>query len=160
MNLRDHEFNAIDGGIIRLADLVGRAVLIVNTASECATTPQYAGLQRLHERYGDRGLVVIGVPSNDFGEQEPGGEEEIRDFCTRVYGVTFALAARHKVIPPDEHPFYRDLAEELGDIARPQWNFHKYLFAPGGELVGLWDSDIEPEADEIIETIEASLPAS
>lgn len=158
MNAHDYAFDAIDGGTIRLGDYAGRAILVANTASECETTPQYAGLQALHERYGDRGLVVVGVPSNDFGEQEPGDEAAIRSFCAREYGVTFPLTAKQRVIPPDEHPLYRDVAAELGDVARPQWNFHKYLFAPDGELVGLWDSRVEPQSEEVVEPIEAALP--
>lgn len=159
MNAHDYEFPSIDGGAIRLGDHGGRALLVVNTASECDTTPQYAGLQVLYGRYGNRGLVVIGVPSNDFGEQEPGDEATIRAFCTREYGVSFPLTAKQKVIPPDEHPLYRDVAAEFGDVARPQWNFHKYLFDPDGELAGLWDSRIEPQAEELVEGIEAVLPS-
>lgn len=157
MNAHDHEFPAIDGGTIRLADYAGTPVLLVNTASECGMTPQYAGLQRLHERYRERGLVVIGVPSNDFGGQEPENEAGIARFCETHYGVTFPLAAKQRVIPPDEHPLYRDIAAELGDVARPQWNFHKYLIGPEGEFAGLWESRTDPEPAEIIDDIEAAL---
>ncbi len=157
MNVHGFEFPAIDGGTLRLADYAGRPLLIVNTASECDTTPQYAGLQRLHERYADSGLVVIGVPSNDFGEQEPGDAAGIRAFCSGHYGVTFALAAKQNVVPPAEHPLYAAIAEELGDIARPRWNFHKYLFAADGGLAGLWDSGMDPDSAEIREAIEAAL---
>lgn len=158
MNAHEHGFAAIDDGAIRLAEHAGDPILLVNTASECDTTPQYAGLQRLHERYADRGLLVLGVPSNDFGEQEPGDDATIRAFCEQQYGVTFPLAAKQKVIPPDEHPLYAAVAVELGDMGRPTWNFHKFLFAGDGELAGLWDSRTPPEADEIIEAVEALLP--
>lgn len=157
MNLHDHEFSAIDGGTIRLRDHADGPILVVNTASECGTTPQYAGLQALHEQYADQGLTVIGVPSNDFGEQEPGDEDEIRAFCRREYGVSFPLTAKQHVIPPDEHPFYREIASELGDVARPQWNFHKYLVGTDGDLAGLWDSQTEPRSADIVETIETAL---
>lgn len=157
MNLHDHEFPAIDGGTIRLRDHADGPILVVNTASECGTTPQYAGLQTLHEQYAERGLTVIAVPSNDFGEQEPDDEERIRAFCTHEYGVSFPLTAKQHVIPPDEHPFYREIASELGDVARPQWNFHKYLVGADGDLTGLWDSQTEPRSADIIETIETAL---
>ena len=108
MNAHDYEFTGIERGTIRLSDYTGRAILLVNTASECETTPQYARLQALHERYGDRGLIVIGVPSNDFGGQEPADEAAILSFCRGEYGVTFPLAAKHDVavrIPAEDAPF-------------------------------------------------------
>ena len=158
MNLHAHAFEAIEGGAVRLGDYAGRPVLIVNTASECDTTPQYAGLQRLYERYGDSGLMIVGVPSNDFGQQEPGDDETIRGFCSGRYGITFPLTAKQRVIPPDEHPLYAAIAAELGDLGRPDWNFHKFLFDGDGELAGLWDSRTPPESGEIVEAIAAQLP--
>jgi len=157
MSAHDFSFPAIDGGTLRLADFKGKPVLVVNTASECGYTPQYADLQQLWRRYRERGLVVLGVPSNDFGAQEPGGESEIKSFCQTNYGVDFPMTAKQTVIGGGAHPFYRWIAAELGEDAAPRWNFHKYLVAPDGSLAGLWPSNIEPLAPEITAAIEAAL---
>lgn len=157
MNAHDYEFTSIDGHPLRLADYAGRVILLVNTASECVTTPQYAALQRLWERYGAHGFAVIGVPSNDFGEQEPGDEAAIRAFCNEHYGVTFPLTTKQRVVPPDEHPLYRDLGTFFGDAGRPTWNFHKYLIDGDGEFVDLWDSRTPPDDPEIVAAIEHQL---
>ncbi len=159
MSAHDFKFDAIDGGgqSIRLADYRGRALLVVNTASECAYTPQYAGLQQLADRFTQRGLVVVGVPSNDFGSQEPGSEGEIQQFCTANYAVSFTLTAKQHVVGPHAHPLYRWLEESLGEIAAPKWNFHKYLFGPDGQLAGLWESSTDPLDEELVETVEQLL---
>jgi len=157
MSAHDFTFPSIDGGTLRLADYKGKPVLVVNTASECGYTPQYAGLERLWRTYRDRGLVVLGVPSNDFGAQEPGAEPAIKSFCEVNYGVDFPLTAKQTVIGGTAHPFYRWVAAELGEDAAPKWNFHKYLVAPDGSLAGLWPSNIEPLAPEITAAIEAAL---
>jgi len=157
MNAHDFEFTRIDGGTLRLADYAGRALLVVNTASECGYTPQYAGLQQLSDRFGESGLVVIGVPSNDFGAQEPGSEGEIQNFCTSRYDVSFLLTSKQKVAGSDAHPFYGWLVGQLGDIGAPQWNFHKYLVGPDGELAGLWASATDPQDPELVESIEQIL---
>jgi glutathione peroxidase len=117
-------------------------LLLVNTASQCGFTPQYAGLQKLHETYGTRGLVVLGVPSNDFGAQEPGGETEIAKFCETGFGVTFPMTAKQKVIGGTAHPLYRWIATELGEGAAPRWNFHKYLFGRHGQLIDAYPSKV------------------
>ena len=158
MSAHDFTFPGIDGTSLPLAAYGGKAVLIVNTASECGFTPQYAELQRVWESYRDRGLVVVGVPSNDFGRQEPGAEAQIRDFCTRRYGVDFPLAAKQTVIGPDAHPFYRWVESELGEGLAPRWNFHKYLVDPEGTLVGSWPSKVPPLSPEIVAAIEEALP--
>jgi glutathione peroxidase len=134
-------------------------VLIVNTASECGYTPQYAALQQLWQRYRDRGLVVLGVPANDFGAQEPGDEPAIASFCQTNYGVDFPLTAKQTVIGGAAHPFYRWVAAEFGEAAAPKWNFHKYLVAPDGSLAGLWPSAVEPLDPEIVAAIESALPS-
>jgi glutathione peroxidase len=149
-------FPAIDGGTLRLADFKGRPVLIVNTASECGYTPQYAGLEALWRRYRDRGLVVLGVPANDFGAQEPGSESAIQTFC-QTYGVDFPMTAKQTVIGGTAHPFYRWIAAEFGEAATPKWNFHKYLVAPDGSLAALWPSDVDPLDPEITGAIESAL---
>ncbi len=114
----------------------GRPVLVVNTASFCGYTPQYRDLEALWQRYRERGLVVLGVPSNDFGQQEPGSAAEIKQFCETNYAVDFPLAQKCRVIGGEAHPFYRWVAESLGEAGTPRWNFHKYLIAPDGELAG------------------------
>jgi glutathione peroxidase len=136
----------------------GRALLVVNTASKCGFTGQYAGLQRLYEAYRDRGLVVIGVPSNDFGGQEPGGEADIAAFCGDRFGVTFPLATKTRVKGANAHPFYRWAAGELGGIARPRWNFHKYLVAPDGRLAGWFSTLTPPTSRRVARAIERLLP--
>lgn len=158
MSFYDFSFAGIDGRTLLLAEFKGRPVLVVNTASECGYTPQYAGLQRLWERYRERGLVVLGIPSNDFGAQEPEIEEDIREFCATHYGVDFPMTVKQTVIGADAHPFYRWIVDQTGDAGAPRWNFHKYLIGPNGELLDIWPSRVEPLAKEITAAIEAWLP--
>lgn len=158
MSVHQFEFDSIDGGELPLSRFRDRAVLVVNTASECGFTPQYRGLQALWERYRDRGLVVLGVPSNDFGDQEPGGEDEIEAFCETNYGVDFPLTAKQHVVGEAAHPLFRWIAHELGEIGEPRWNFTKYLFAPDGALAGVWPSEVEPLSDDVVSTVEEVLP--
>jgi glutathione peroxidase len=154
-----HDFTlpSIGGGEIRLKDFAGEAVLLVNTASECGFTPQYKDLEALWREKKDKGLVVIGVPSNDFGAQEPGGEAAIKSFCEKNYGVTFPLSAKQKVSGPGAHPLYRWIAAELGEDAAPKWNFHKYLIGPDGALAGAWPSRVAPRAPELARAIEDAI---
>ena len=149
MNAHDFVFRSIDGAALPLRDFAGRAVLVVNTASECGFTPQYEGLQALWEAHRDGGLVVLGVPSNDFGGQEPGRETEIKAFCELNYGIDFPLTDKQQVIGPNAHPFYRWVAETLGEDQAPRWNFHKYLIDPEGEVVAAWPSRVAPNAPEL-----------
>lgn len=158
MSAHAFEFKGIDGGTVALSSFRGRPVMIVNTASECGFTPQYAELETLWRRYRDRGLVVLGVPSNDFGAQEPGSESEIKNFCESTFAVDFPLTAKQTVIGGDAHPFYRWVVEEVGETAAPKWNFHKYLVGPDGELAGLWPSKVKPLDPEVTATIESLLP--
>ena len=146
----DFTFSAITGGEINLADYKGRTLLVVNTASECGFTPQYGDLQRLWERYKDRGLVVLGVPSNDFGAQEPGTDAEIHDFCTATYHVDFPMTAKQHVTGADAHPFYAWVASEGGDAAIPAWNFHKLLIGPDGTFLRSFSSKVTPMSDELL----------
>jgi glutathione peroxidase len=136
-------FPALAGGDIRLADYAGRPLLVVNTASLCGFTPQYAGLQELWSQFHERGLMIIGVPSNDFGGQEPGGVTEIAETAQHQYGVTFPIAAKAVVRGPNAHPFYRWAAD-----ARPKdvpgWNFHKYLIGRDGYIAEVFPSTVEP----------------
>jgi glutathione peroxidase len=157
MSAHDFSFTTIDGKPLHLGDLAGKAVLMVNVASYCGFTPQYTDLQKLHETYGSRGLVVLGVPSNDFGAQEPRGEAEIASFCESMYGVSFPLTAKQKVIGPDAHALYGWIAAEAGEAAAPKWNFHKYLIGKDGSLLGAWPSRVRPGSGEITEAVEAAL---
>jgi glutathione peroxidase len=158
MSAHDFEFTAIDGQPLKLSQFVGKPVLIVNTASECGLTPQYRGLQALWERYRDRGLVVLGVPSNDFGGQEPGTEAEIKSFCSSTYKVGFPMTAKYAVIGGKAHPFYKWAVAEAGEKAAPQWNFHKYLIGADGALVATFASRVAPDDAKIVAEIEARLP--
>ena len=149
------EFDALGGGTIDLDALRGRAVLVVNTASLCGFTDQYAGLQALQDSYGDAGLTVIGVPSDDF-RQELGSDAEVAEFCEVNYGLTFPLATITHVTGEDAHPFYRWLAETYD--ARPSWNFDKALLDADGRLVAFEGAGTRPESPRMIRAIEAVLP--
>ncbi|EHN11195.1 Glutathione peroxidase [Patulibacter medicamentivorans] len=161
MPLLDTPVRSLAGEPASLADHADKALLIVNVASRCGLTPQYAGLERLQQAYGERGLQVLGVPSNQFAGQEPGSAEEIASFCSTTYGVSFPLLEKADVNGPDRHPLYAELTQaadadgEAGDV---QWNFEKFLLAPGGEVVGRFRPKTEPEAPELVAAIEAVLP--
>ena len=152
-------FTSIDGAPLPLDAWRGRPVLVVNTASFCGYTPQYRGLETLWQRYRDRGLVVLGVPSNDFGQQEPGSAAEIKAFCERNYQVDFPLAEKIRVLGAAAHPFYRWIADSLGDAGTPRWNFHKYLIGPDGSLEGAWPAQVAPTDSRITAEIERLLPS-
>jgi glutathione peroxidase len=150
-------FASIDGGTLSLAEWAGRPVLVVNTASRCAFTPQYDGLQALWERYRDRGLVVLAVPSNDF-RQELDSEEEVREFCELTFGLDLPMTEITRVRGPAAHPFYRWLAAEHG--FRPRWNFNKVLIGPDGAPVRTWGAGAAPLSDSVVREIEALLASS
>ncbi len=152
------EFVSIDGEKLPLDAWRGRPVLVVNTASFCGYTPQYSDLEALWRRYRDRGLVVLGVPSNDFGRQEPGTEVEIKEFCTANYSVDFPMTGKCSVIGGQAHPFYQWIAAALGEGGAPRWNFHKYLVGPDGELAGAWPAQVSPNDSRVISEIERLLP--
>jgi glutathione peroxidase len=157
MSAYDFEFKSIDGKSLKLSEFKGHPVLIVNTASKCGFTPQYKGLEALWRKYRDRGLVVLGVPSNDFGAQEPGTEAEVQNFCSANYGVTFPMTAKNAVIGANAHPLYKWIGAQAGEGAAPRWNFHKYLIDPKGELAGAFPSKVAPESAALTEAIEAAL---
>lgn len=154
----DFSFTRLEGGDLPLAEFAGRAVLVVNTASFCGFTRQYEDLQAIWSTYRDRGLVVLGVPSNDFGRQEPGSAEEIRDFCTTSFAVDFPMTAKVAVKGDDAHPFYRWAGAQVRAIGRPKWNFHKYLIAPDGRLVDWFSSPTRPTSAKVRTAIEGVLP--
>ena len=157
-NAYDYAFTTLMGHQpLRLAEFKGHVILIVNTASKCGFTPQYAGLEKLYTTYKSRGLVIIGVPSNDFGQQEPGNSESIADFCHINYGVSFPMTEKEVVVGENAHPFYRWAKHELGFIAAPKWNFHKYLIDRNGKLVNYFFSTTKPQSKRLIKAIEACL---
>ncbi|MEE4216161.1 MAG: glutathione peroxidase [Xanthomonadales bacterium] len=133
----------------------GKVLLIVNTASKCGNTPQYDGLEKLYQEYGDRGLVVLGFPSNDFMGQEPGSEEQIEEFCRLTYGVEFPMFEKTSVKEANAHPFYAALADAAGTY--PTWNFHKYLVGRDGELIAEFSPRTQPEDDALVAAIEDAL---
>lgn len=159
-NAYDFSFNAIEGGPLPLAKYRGHPILVVNTASFCGYTPQYTAIQDLWRRYRDRGLVVIGVPSNDFGGQEPGSAEEIKSFCEVNFDIDFPLADKARVVGADAHPFYRWARAALGDKAAPQWNFHKYLIGADGRLAGWFATSTSPTSPEVVKAVETELAAA
>src|SRR6202790_2696609 len=152
-------FPALVGGDIRLADYAGRPLLVVNTASLCGFTPQYAGLQELWTEFRDRGLVMIGVPSNDFGGQEPGGATEIAETAQHQYGVTFPIAAKAVVKGPEAHPFYR-WAAEARPMDVPRWNFHKYLVGRNGYIAEAFPHTVQPSDTRVKTAIARALAQS
>jgi glutathione peroxidase len=156
-NAHDFTFEALEGGTLPLARYSGKVVMVVNTASLCGFTPQYEGLQALYERFRDRGFVVIGVPSNDFGGQEPGSAGEIKEFCETNFDIDFPMAAKTGVRGDDAHPFYRWAREEYGAIAAPRWNFHKYLLDGEGRLVDWFSTATEPGSHRVSRRIEEIL---
>src|ERR1043166_1202195 len=149
-------FARLDGGDIRLADFAGKPILVVNTASLCGYTPQYAGLQDLWTRFRARGLVIIGVPSNDFGAQEPGEANDIEHTAQHGYGVTFPLAAKADVKGLNPHPFYKWAAAER-PLETPRWNFHKYLVGRDGHIAAVFPTQVEPTDLRVIAAIEKEL---
>lgn len=142
---------------IPMAAFAGQPVLVVNTASKCGYTPQYKDLQALYESYEEEGLVVLGVPSNDFGGQEPGSAEEIEEFCRLNFGVTFPMTQKYVVQGPDAHPFYQWAEENLGKTAVPQWNFHKILIGRDGLPARAFPSGVGPMSSEITNAVKEAL---
>lgn len=143
---------------LNLADYKGKAVLVVNVASACGLTPQYKDLEALYESKAKAGLVVLGVPCNDFGAQESGSEEEIGAFCDTRYNVTFPMAGKVDILSAEKrHPFYQWVVSELGDGALPRWNFHKYLIGKDGALVESFGSREAPLSPEIVAAVDKAL---
>lgn len=152
MSVYDFKVPALTGGTIDLSAYKGKKILIVNTASKCGFTPQYEDLQKLYEKYKDK-LVIIGFPANDFGQQEPGTNSEIQEFCKKNYGVTFPMAAKVDVIGENTAPLFKYLTEEAIKLGTPapviQWNFTKFLIDENGKLIAVFPSKVKPMSDEI-----------
>lgn len=150
-------FRHADDTPLPLSNFKGKVVLIVNTASECGFTPQYAALQELYDRYKDRGLVVLAVPANDFGKQEPGSNEEIQCFIRDRFHTTFPTTAKEVVSGDDAHPFYGWAKTHAGFLGSPKWNFHKYVIDRDGRFAGWYSSPTSPLSDSVTSKIEALL---
>ena len=153
----DFSFTSIDGSELRLADYKGKIVLLVNTASMCGFTGQYEGLQSLWLDYRDRGLIVLGVPSDDFGGQELDTAEQVKSFCTLNYGIDFPLTDIVVVKGPNAHPYYKWIADEHGSLAVPRWNFHKHVIDADGKLVDWFASTTSPNSNRLRNAIETAL---
>jgi len=153
-SLHDFQAKGIDGKPRPLSEFKGKVVLVVNVASKCGYTPQYEGLQKLHDAYAAKGFTVVGFPSNDFFGQEPGTEKEIAEFCKGRFGVTFPMFAKVVVKGGDAVPVYKFLASAAGE---PGWNFHKYLVDKDGKVIAGYESAVEPQAAELVKAVEAAL---
>jgi glutathione peroxidase len=153
-SVHDFTVKTIEGRDKKLSEYKGHVLLIVNVASRCGFTPQYDGLERLHQQYRERGLRVLGFPANEFGAQEPGTNDEIKTFCTTHHGVTFDMFAKLKVKGAGIDPLFSHLTKDGGDI---KWNFSKFLVGKNGELLGRFDSRVEPESIELKAAIDAAL---
>jgi glutathione peroxidase len=161
VSIYDIPLTTLSGDPATLAEHKGEVLLIVNVASRCGLTPQYAGLERLQERFADRGFSVLGFPSNQFGGQEPGSAEEIAEFCSATYGVTFPMYAKIDVNGPDQHPLYAELTatpDAAGVAGDVQWNFEKFLVGTDGETLARIRPKTAPESDEVVSLIESHLP--
>ena len=162
MSLYDLHAATIDGRDQSFEDYRGKVLLVVNVASKCGLTPQYEQLEKIHEAYADRGFAVVGIPCNQFGAQEPGSAEEISTFCSTNYGVTFPMFEKIEVNGDGRHAIYDELtavADAEGNAGDIQWNFEKFLISPDGEVVARFRPMVLPDAPEVIEAIEANLPA-
>ena len=161
MSILDSSIARLDGSPATLHELTGgRPALLVNVASRCGLTPQYAGLERLHEKYADRGFTVVGFPCNQFGGQEPGTSGEIAEFCSATYGVTFPMSEKIDVNGEDRHEIFSTLAEtpnEKGRIGDVQWNFEKFVIAADGTVTARFDPGVDPEDAAVIDAIESVL---
>jgi glutathione peroxidase len=153
-------FNGLFTDRVPLSAFEGEVVMVVNTASRCGFTPQYEGLQEIFTEYHDQGFVIVGVPANNFMGQEPGSAEEIQEFCTLNYGVTFPMAAKTDVVGAHAHPFYQWAQAQLGEAAVPKWNFHKLLIGRDGHLIAAFPTNTEPTSDEVRNAIAAALGQS
>ncbi len=157
MRVHEFVFRSVTGASMPLERWKGQPLLMVNTASECGYTPQYTKLQAVWEEYRPSGLVVIAVPCNDFGAQEPGDDEAIQTFCTTRYGVTFPVTARQSIIGANPHPLFIALREQYTNDVLPRWNFHKYLFGREGDLLHHWPSNVEPDDPGFRREVEKNL---
>lgn len=161
MAILDIPIHTLSGEPTTLREHAGKALLLVNVASKCGLTPQYAGLEKLHEQYAERGFTVLGFPCNQFLEQEPGTPEDIQTFCSMTYGVTFPLYEKLDVNGDSRHPVYAELtqiADDEGKAGDVTWNFEKFLVSPAGEVVRRFRPQVEPQDERLVTAVEESLP--
>ena len=156
-NLFDFKINSINGEVLNLSDFKGQTLLLVNVASNCGFTKQYDDLQKLYENYKEKGLIVVGIPSNQFGGQEPGKESEIKDFCETNFNITFPMTSKYNVKGDSAHPIYLWAKETYGSSTIPKWNFHKILVNKDGKIVDTFNSFTNPTSKKIIKSIEKIL---
>lgn len=158
----DQTVKLLDGSDKSLTDYRGKALLLVNTASECGYTPQYAGMQKVYSQYKDRGLEVLAFPSNDFGAQEPGTPDQIREFVDENYSVEFEMFDKVSTKGPDQSPVYKMLTEQTGEgiSGEIEWNFTKFIIDPEGRVVARFNSKVEPDDPKVIEALEKVLPGA
>lgn len=157
MRVHEYSFRSLQGATMPLERWTGQPLLLVNTASECGYTPQYARLESMWNEYKHSGLVVIGIPCNDFGAQEPGDEEAIQNFCSSRFNVTFPMTEKQVIIGRDAHPLFIAMREEYTSDILPTWNFFKYLFTADGSLLKHWPSKVEPDDPSFRHEIERNL---
>ena len=161
MSIYDVSIQTLDGTPADLTQYKDKAVLLVNVASKCGLTPQYTGLENLQKKYASKGFTVLGVPCNQFLGQEPGTPDEIKEFCSTTYGVTFPLTEKVDVNGENRHPLYDqlvDVADTDGHTGDIRWNFEKFVIAPGGDVVARFNPTVEPESDDVVNAIEGTLP--
>lgn len=157
MSFFDFKSVSIQGKEVPLSEFKGHPVLVVNVASKCGYTPQYEGLETVYKKYKDKGLKIIGFPSNDFGAQEPGTETQIAEFCKLNYGVSFDLMKKTKVVGKDKDPIYEFLTNATNEKGEVAWNFEKFLVGKDGKVVGRFKSSVKPESEELTQAIEKNL---
>ena len=157
MRVHEFAFRSLQGASMPLERWKGQPILLVNTASECGFTPQYAGLQALWKEYRPNGLIVLGVPCNDFGAQEPGDADAIANFCAERFEVTFPMTEKQSIIGKDAHPLFLAMREEYSSDVLPTWNFFKYLFSREGSLLNFWPSNVPPDEPGFRHDVERNL---
>ena len=153
----DFKFNDLDGSVLSLSDFKGKVIVAVNVASQCGFTKQYEDMQNVWEKYQKKGLIMIGIPSNDFGNQEPGGSKEIKNFCEAKFGITFPMTEKVKVKGDEAHPFYMWAKQNHGSSAVPKWNFHKIIIGKDGKISDTFASITNPSSKRFINSLEKAL---
>ena len=153
----DFSFKDLDGSTLNLSDYKGKVIVVINVASQCGFTKQYEDIQKIWENYQNKGIVVLGVPSNDFGQQEPGNNQEIKNFCESKFGITFPMTEKVSVKGSNAHPFYIWAKENHGNSAIPKWNFHKIIVGKDGKIIDTFASITKPSSRKFIKSIEEAL---
>ena len=153
----DFNFNDLDGSILNLSEYKDKVIVVVNVASQCGFTKQYEDMQEVWEKYQQKGIVMLGVPSNDFGNQEPGNSEEIKNFCEAKFGITFPMTEKVSVKGENAHPFYKWAKENYGNSAVPKWNFHKIIIGKNGKIEDTFASITNPSSKKFINSLEKAL---